>query len=67
MQKREGEESQRKENEVLRDFMGNCGLKCSGLAASMRGRGRRRKGVLITIVMVFEFGYSLRFLRNIRV
>ena len=66
MQKREGEESQRKENEVLRDVMGNCGLKCSGLAVSMRGRGRR-KGVLITIVMVFEFGYPLWFLRNIRV
>lgn len=65
IKKREGEERQRKENDVLKEVMGNCELKCSGLAASVRGRGRRLKEFLINIVMVFEFGSPLWFLRNI--
>lgn len=45
IQKNEGEEKQRKENDVLKEVMGNCELKCSGLAASVRGRGGRQKGL----------------------
>lgn len=32
--KRDGEERQGKENAVLKEVMGNCELKCSGLASS---------------------------------
>lgn len=50
---------------MLREVTGNCELKCSGLAVSVRKAVEGKGFFLINIVTVFEFGSPLGFLRNI--
>ena len=53
---------------MLRDIIGKCEWKGSVLAPSVTlgVQSRRRKGVLINIVMVFESGSPLWFSGNLR-
>lgn len=66
IQKREGEERQRKENAVLKGVMGNCEMKCSGLAGRQCEVERQKAhGVLVNAALVFEFVSPLWLSRNI--
>lgn len=65
--RRRGEKQRKGKWCIERSYEELCIEKCSALAASVRGGVEDEEPVLITVVMVFEFGYALWFLRNIRV